>query len=498
MKWLDRAVLMVSPERGLARLKARSAARALMNYDAASKGRRTFGWKSPSTSADGAATGSRKRLRNLSRDFMRNRPLAVRGRDVTTVNVVGTGIRPSVQMEKKDAAKAEDAAEILQKHLLTPAIDTYGVSDILGLQFQIMNAVFTDGELLARRRMRDTRYDPDLVLPFQIQLMEVDHLDESITSYGNNDVIDGIEYGPTGKAVAYHLFDQHPGEIGWRQSRKLKSSRVPAEQILHIRRIERPGQMRGVPWLAPVMMTLGDISDYQDAQILKQRIGAMLAFFVKSGADGKAYEGRSLNHLEPGAIVGLKEGQDVVASEPPKVDGYQEFMSQAIRMIAVGLGLSFESFGDLRGVNFTSGKMGRIEMDRFVEIWQRAIVITQFCMGVSRWTMDAWRLVRVTHSLPPVPKSIDWTAPKRPMIDAPKEVGAAIAEIEAGLTSRQRKQREMGNDPDVIARERQEDAARDPGPDAISGQSSEKSEGNLANASADEDESKEEEEDERD
>ena len=460
MRWIDKAVLAISPERGLARVRARHAAQTLMNYDAASKGRRTYGWKSPGTSADTAALGSRSRLRNLSRDFMRNRALAVRGRDVTSGNVVGTGIRPSVRMEEGREDLAGQAMDVIQDHLLTPSIDTYGVSDILGLQTLVMNAVFTDGEILVRRRMRDPRFDPHLKLPFQVQLMEVDHLDESISSHGENDVIEGIEYGPTGKAVAYHLFDQHPGEVGWRRRRKMTSTRVPAEQILHIRRIERPGQMRGIPWLAPVMTTLGEISDYQDAQILKQKIGSLLAFFVKAGTDGATYKGAQLSHLEPGAIVGLEDGQEVTASEPPKVDGYQEFMNQAIRTIAMGLGLSYESFGDLRGVNFSSGKMGRMEMDRFVEIWQRAIIITQFCMGISRWTRDAWRLAQASNRLPPVPRSIDWTAPKRPMIDPAKEIGAAVDEIEAGLTSLQRKQRELGYDPDVIAREREEDGKR--------------------------------------
>jgi capsid protein len=187
---------------------------------------------------------------------------------------------------------------------------------------------------------------------------------------------------------------------------------------------------------------------------------------VKAGTDGATYKGAQLSHLEPGAIVGLEDGQEVTASEPPKVDGYQEFMNQAIRTIAMGLGLSYESFGDLRGVNFSSGKMGRIEMDRFVEIWQRAIIITQFCMGISRWTRDAWRLAQASNRLPPVPRSIDWTAPKRPMIDPAKEIGAAVDEIEAGLTSLQRKQRELGYDPDVIAREREEDGKRGAGQSA--------------------------------
>lgn len=456
--WIDRAILAVSPERGMRRIKAKTAARAIMNYDAASRGRRTYGWKAPGTAADAAAWGNRARLRNLSRDMMRNRALATRGRDVVTGNVVGTGILPSVRSANPE--DAERVMDVLRAHLLTPAIDVYGASALPGLQTQVMNAVFTDGEILVRRRMRNLTYEPGLTLPFQVQLMEVDHLDETKTSNGQNEVIEGIEYGPTGRPVAYWLFPYHPGDA-WRMGRGgMVSERVPAEQILHIRRIDRPGQMRGVPWLAPVMMTIGELSDYQEAQILKQKIGSLLAFFVESGTSGEVYDGKELSEVEPGAIVGLKEGQKVTPSQPPEVQGYQDFMTQGIRSIAIGLGLTYESFGDLRGVNFSSGRMGRMEMDRFIQVWQQQLIIGQFCAGVGRWTLDGWRLVQTSRKLPAPPKSIQWTAQRRPLIDPAKEIGAAIDEIEAGLTSLQRKQREMGYDPDEIARERQEDAAR--------------------------------------
>lgn len=478
MNWLDGFWLALAPQRGLRRIKARSTARAIMNYDAASRGRRSWGWKAPGTSADSAAGASRARLRNLSRDMIRNRALAARGRDVVTGNVVGTGILPSVRMDAPDQERSEQAMDVLRDHLLSPDIDAYGVNDLRGLQTQVMNAVFTDGEVLVRRRLRDPRLDPDLRLPFQLQVIEVDHLDETKTHHGGNEVIEGIEYGPTGRAVAYHLFDRHPGDTRWARRGRETSRRVPAAQVLHIRRTDRPGQMRGVPWLAPVMMTLGELSDYQEAQILKQRIGALLAFFVEASEDGDVYAGAELAEVQPGAVVGLKSGQKVTPSQPPKVDGYQEFMNQGIRTIATGLGLTYESFGDLRGVNFSSGRMGRMEMDRFIQAWQQQLIIGQFCAGVARWTLDVWRLMRLSRQLPPVPREIAWTAQRRPLIDPAKEIGAAIDEIGAGLTSLQRKQREMGYDPDVIARERGEDAERlrglppppaaprDPGPEA--------------------------------
>ena len=470
---IDRAILALSPERGLRRVAARARARVLMNYDAASKGRRTHGWKAPGTNADTAAGGSRKQLRNLSRDMIRNRSLAARGQAVTTGNVVGTGVMPSVRTASDDPGVAREAMDVIRGHLLTSAIDAHGVEALPGIQRQVMNAVFSDGEVLVRRRMRDMRFEPDLMLPFQVQVMEVDHLDETITSYGQNEVIEGIEYGPTGKAVAYHLYDVHPGDGLRLRGNRFTSRRVPAAQIIHVRRIDRPGQMRGVPWLAPVMMTIGELSDYQEAQILKQKIASLLAFFVSAGEDGELFNGAAMENVAPGAIVGLGPGQTVTPSEPPKVDGYSDFMREGVRTIATGLGLTYESFGDLTGVNFSSGRMGRMEMDRFIQTWQQQLIIGQLCTGIGRWTLDTWRLVRLSQALPPVPDGLDWTPPRRPLIDPAKEVGAAVSEIEAGLTSRQRKQREMGYDPDVIARERAEDAARD---SAASGKNTEQQE----------------------
>jgi capsid protein len=127
-------------------------------------------------------------------------------------------------------------------------------------------------------------------------------------------------------------------------------------------------------------------------------------------------------------------------------------------MIAVGVGVTYESLsGDLSQVNFSSAQMGHMVMDRNVDIWQ-AMVINQFCRGVATWLLDAWRLQ------PDFPKrsfSVEWTAPRRPLINPRNDVPAMVEEMESGLTSRQRQQRQLGLDPDTIRRERVEDMKAD-------------------------------------
>lgn len=455
--WLDRVILAVNPVRGRVRIQNRLRATAMMNYDAASRGRRTYGFKAPGTSADAAIFGQASRLRNISRDFLRNNPLAVRAREIVVANVVGTGIQFSVKHEEKDDRAKIEA--VLKRHLLTPDIDAHGEYDLHEMQEVIMSSVFSDGEVLALRRMRRGVFGKGLALNFQIELLEADFLDTTIQSYGQNEVIDGVEYGPTGSIEAYHLYRQHPGSVSTRKT--TESRRVPWQDVIHIRRIERAGQLRGVPWLAPVLMTMGELRDYQEAQILKQKMAAMLAGVIEweEGSRPQNYQETGLEKLQPGAIADAPEGGTVKWTDPPSVNGYNEFMAGGLRTMAVGLGLSYESLsGDLSGVNFSSARMGRMEMDRNIQRWQKHLMINQFCVGVARWVADAWPLQNVLRR---ETFEMEWTPPKRALIDPNKEVQAVIEQIDARLTSRQRAQRELGYDPDTIRQEIAEDIQED-------------------------------------
>jgi lambda family phage portal protein len=453
---LDRAVLAVAPVRGLNRIQAKAKAHILMNYDAGGMGRRVKGLRGPATDADAASAPSRRILRQRARDLIRNAPFAARAQSVVTNNVVGAGIAPAITGKNKKAAEA--AAAVILPFLNSTAIDAHRAMNFATMQSVVCNSLFESGEVLVLRRSQAVRPG---VLPLAVEVLEIDHLDSTVQSYGENEVIDGIEYSASGVVVAYHIYDRHPGSA----SRKLtlKSSRVPADDVLHIRRIDRPGQMRGVPWLAPVMVTLSEMRDYQEAQILKQKISALLAGVVEAGDDGIPEGASGLDKLAPGAFVYTDAGQKVTFTNPPKVDDYNVVMRLGLWAVAMGIGITGESLsGDLSNVNFSSMRAGRLEMDKNVETWQAQILIAQFCEGVGRWVFDAYRAM---PGKPTAALEMSWTAQRRALIDPTKEVPAIIKKVEAGLSSLSREQRAMGLDPDTIARERKEDAARYPAPD---------------------------------
>lgn len=453
----DRAVLAVSPLRGLNRIEARAKANILMNYDAGGTGRRLKSWKKPGTDAD-AASGLRGTIRQRSRDMIRNAPFAKRAQSVVTNNVVGSGIAPSITAKSKKAKAAAEA--VILPYLQSTDLDAQRALDLASMQTVVCNSVFESGEVLVLRRTLSP--GEDRALPLAIELLEIDHLNTTVLTCGSNEVRDGIEVNDQGIAVAYHIYAQHPGAATRRITRK--TTRVPAADVLHIRRIDRPGQMRGVPWLAPVMLTLGEMRDYQEAQILKQKISALLAGVVEAGDDGVPKDQSGLDQLAPGAFVYTEAGQKVTFTDPPAVNDYDGVMRLGLSAVAMGIGITYESLsGDLRGTNFTSFRAGRLEMDKNIETWQQQVLISQFCKGVGRWVLDAFRLknARAVSAV-----GIDWTAQARALVDPNKEIPSIIKRIDGKLTSLQREQRRLGLDPDVIARERAEDELRYPKPEA--------------------------------
>lgn len=456
MNWIDKIVAQVSPGAALNRVRARVAlGMVVAHYDVATPGGRMKSLRPTSTDADSAGAG-RLRAAFVARDMIRNTPLASRVQQVIANNVIGDGIIPKVVADTRQLRDALHAAVVA--HFDTVAIDADGRTNLYGLQRLIIQTVVESGEVLVRRRRLDR--SAGLALPFQIQVMEADFLDTSKDTVvgGGNIVREGIEFDPTGRRVAYWLFDYHPGAMrlsgAWWQSR-----RVPASEVLHIYRQDRPGQMRGVSWFAPVALSLQDVADHQEAQLLRQKIAACFAAFrvtPDSDADGGADPAGLSTSITPGRIQNLAPGEDIRFAAPPGVESYEEFTRSVLRSVAAGVGITYESLtGDLTGVNFSSARIGRMEMSRNMSAIQHLILVPQFLQPLARWFAEAW-----TVSQPTRLKSarLDWVPPPLPLVDPTREIPASIKAVRGGVKTRSQVIRELGYDPEAVMEEHKKDA----------------------------------------
>ncbi|MEM7308895.1 MAG: phage portal protein [Planctomycetota bacterium] len=460
-----------------ARARARATERAVevaeqhygrRRYEAAARGRRTDGWRTSPSSAVAEIGPALALLRDRSRDLVRNNPWAKKAIGVHEARTVGTGIVPTPAVPDGAASGLRrDGAELAARWkgwAETTECDAAGRTNLYGLQALAQRSVGEAGEALVRRRWRRT--SDGLTVPLQLQLLEPDHLDLSKTEplKSGNHVLQGVEFNKIGRRVAYWMHREHPGGsiYGLRTRSYGEPVRVPASEVLHIFRSERIGQVRGVPWGASCLLKLRDFDDYDDATLLRQKIAACFAAFVRDidstiGEDSslqKDASGRRIDEIEPGMVQELGPGQDVTFSSPPPAMGFRDYSEITLHAIAAGYGVTYEALsGDLSRVNFSSGRMGWLEMEAAIRTWRRNEFIPQFCQGVWGWFLDGALLAG--HADARVPAR--WTPPRREMLDPLKEVKALREAVRSGFTSLSDALRSLGHDPEEVLEELKSD-----------------------------------------
>lgn len=454
---LDQVIGYFSPKTALHRKRYRMAAQ---HYDAAGKTYRQKGWKAPGGDANATNKGSLRILRRRSRDFVRNNAIARRAVSAIVNNVIGDGITPHVESEDKGLDR--EVQDLLNEHCMTTRIDAAGRNNLAGLQRLLLRSTIEGGETFLLRRSRRPR--DGLPLNVQVEALEAEYLDDRFQGAmpnGNNEW-DGIQYDLLNRIIAYRLYESHPEAYfgGYPTSRL-----VSANNVIHLFQTDRIEQRRGVPWLAPVLTLIADAYDYADAQLLRQKIAAMFVAFTRDvgpdGGDINDPNGTSadmVDDLVPGMFEHLPFGREVTFSNPPKAEGYSEHVSSVLHMIAAGLDITYESLSmELSEVNFSSARMGRIEMNRAMEAHQHCLVIPQLCLPLEGWL----RREIDTEIGRNRDYKIKWTPPQFELVDPAREVPPMLESIRGGLTSRSRVIRSRGADPDEIDEERKRDKERE-------------------------------------
>ena len=107
MNWFDRAIGAVAPGAGLRRARQRQMIAVLARaYEGARQGRRTEGWIAAGTGANAEIAPALARLRDRSRDLVRNNPYAGKAVQALVSNMVGTGLMPRARRSPAPGATA--------------------------------------------------------------------------------------------------------------------------------------------------------------------------------------------------------------------------------------------------------------------------------------------------------------------------------------------------------------------------------------------------------
>ncbi len=437
MNFLDQTIEYIAPQWQARRLRARVAIDAMVRtFEAASRSSRTKGWKAVSSSINNDLRKDLKLIVSRSRYLCVNNAYAKRGINAIPSHVVRKGIVPNFTGSTK---KFENA---FKKWARSTKCDYEGRHNLYGLQWLAMKTIAESGEVLIRKRIY--RLDSGLKIPLKIQVLEPDFLDTNRPGTKQ-----GIEFNEDGERIAYWIFTSHPGEPGPRPL----SVRVPADEIIHAFETLRPGQIRGVPWLTPVIIRLKDFDDYEDAQLIRQKISACLVGVVhdmEMDEPSTKVNEDQFGKFQPGTWKVMPPGKTVTFSNPPQVQGYSEYASAQLHAISAGLQIPYEVLtNDYKEVNFSSSRMTFLEFYKTVEHWQSHIMVGQVCDPILDWFYDISSMIG--HNVDNV--SATWGLPKREYTDPIKEIKAQIMAIRAGLTTLFNEIRKSGEDPEDVLEE---------------------------------------------
>lgn len=104
-------------------------------------------------------------------------------------------------------------------------------------------------------------------------------------------IVAGIEFDADDEVTAYHILPEAPGTPFVTYGAAV---RIPARDVLHIFDRLFPGQVRGLSWLAPVLLKLRDREEASDAMLMQLKTAALITGFVSdpegsfAGFEGQA------------------------------------------------------------------------------------------------------------------------------------------------------------------------------------------------------------------
>lgn len=440
----DRALLAVAPQAGLARLQARMQAEMLLDahraYDGASRDRRLGGWTATGASANAELYGQNERIRNRARDLERNNQAVAAARAQFAGKVIVTGITPrAIDTRKTLRQIANDAwARFVEN------CDPEGQQDYYGMQALAAATLFRDGEVL-----RVWMEDENGVENSHIRLIEADYLDTNrgvVDRGGDGTIVQGVEFDRRGARKAYWLFPVHPGEtLGVSASGLMRgvSKRTSARDVDHIYQILRPGQVRGVSWLAPSIVSLRGSDDVREALVWRKRIEACISLIVRSpeaqggapvvGQQRTDEKGRREETLAPGKILRFGPGESAEGFAPTASGDTLEFLRSQLFAFAATTPIAAHAItGDTSQANYSSMRAAELSGNILLDAVQWLV----FAPRERR----AWRRIMQREAMlrgdPRIASvACEFSMPVRPWVDPVKEISAKIMEIRAGLQS---------------------------------------------------------------
>ena len=425
---------------------------------------RFAGWRPMATDADSEQEWDLADMRVFSSDLVRTAPVAAGAIQTRASHIIGTGLSLQSRIDEAELGIDEDAAKEWQSKT-ERRFKMWAESEYATVEGECN---FYEAQDLALRA-HDVRGDAFVLLtqkqregwPFQLalQVIEADRVCNPNGLPNGGPLVDGIERAADGEPLKIFLANHHPGKMV--PSKSLKWAKIPfrtktRRNVLHLKHMQRPGQTRGYPMLAPIIATIKQLTRYSDAEVDAAVNSAAQAVFATMSYDAfdevfkddekaeylkraSAWDG----NLDAGRIINLLPGEDVTSPTPGRPNpNYEPFFGAMLNLVSMGLGMPKEVLSKAFHASYSASRAALMDAWRTWQI-ERAWLTRRLCQPIyEEWLADSVALGIIEapgfFSDPFIRRAwsgTNWSGDGPGALDPMKEAQAAGERVKIGLTS---------------------------------------------------------------
>lgn len=493
MNIIDKAVELFSPSAALRRAESRfklELIRSFRNsgYDesGASRSKNSMrGWLANSRTPQEDIDKNLPVLRQRSRSLYMSAPLAVSAIKTNRTNIVGQGLQLKSQIDADFLGLSREAAEKWQQDAErefslwaeSKFCDSTRANNFAEIQQVACMSWLMNGDACIL-----LEYDkPYNFFPYglRVHLIEADRVStphqtgNSVYLYArdpntHNRIYNGVEVDDNGKVVAYHICNTYPNsnlhaEKKWVRV-KAFGEKTGAPNVLMLYETERAEQYRGVPYLAPVIESLKQLTRYSEAEMMAAVINGFFTVFITSengtsdiGFGGVVEEEDRVSsdpasyELGPGMVNVLNPGEKVeIADAKRPSTNFDAFVTSLAKYVGAALEIPVELLTKSFNSSYSASRAALLEAWKAFRM-KRTWLAADLCQPIYEIFLTeavaSGRLKAPGFFLDPMIKKAycgaQWNGPSQGMVDPVKEVTAAEKRIQVGLSTRQRETVEL-------------------------------------------------------
>jgi len=264
----------------------------------------------------------------------------------------------------------------------------------------------------------------------RLRLIEGDRVSTPYGLFVDKTVADGIRFDAERRPTHYLVLKKHPGDTGSLTIvNPADYDEVPAGQIVHVYRPERPSQHRGIPWFASALIPLAHLRRYTLATVNAAENAASISavtYTTLPGVDVKADEEFDEVEIPRGSLLTLPAGYDMKPFTPSQPTAtYATFKGEILDEIGRGLSMPHNVVaGNSSGYNYASGRLDwqtYFRMIRTDQAW-----IGRLCTRIFRaWYAEYYMTRRTLSTLAGAARpEVQWFWPGHQHVDPAKEANA--------------------------------------------------------------------------